>query len=103
MSVAEVEEILERHPSIRAAVVLGYPDERMGERVAAFVVTREPFDLAKCRHWFNEQGVAKFKWPEHVQTVLSMPTLPTGKVDRHELRTYLSGSIGAGSMGPEAS
>lgn len=89
ISAAEVESVLEQHPAVRAAAVIGYPDERLGERVAAFIVARELFDLAACRHWFAQRGVAKSKWPEHVQTVLSMPTLPSGKVDRHELRTFL--------------
>ena len=35
---AEVERVLELHPDVRQAVVVGRPDERLGERVAAFVV-----------------------------------------------------------------
>jgi cyclohexanecarboxylate-CoA ligase len=89
ISVAELEEVLHRNPSIRAAAVIGYPDERLGERVAAFVVARGKFDLTDCRHWFAQQGVAKYKWPERVQSLLTMPVLPSGKVDRHELRGYL--------------
>ncbi len=33
------------HPAIREAVAVGYPDDRLGERVCAFVVSDEPFDL----------------------------------------------------------
>ena len=38
ISTAEVEHELEAHPDVRQAVVVGYPDALMGERVAAFVV-----------------------------------------------------------------
>ena len=37
IAAAEVEDVLEAHPAVRHAVAVGYPDELMGERVAAFV------------------------------------------------------------------
>jgi len=86
ISVTEVEEILEAHPAVRQAVVVGYPDDLMGERVAAFVVTDGPFDLDTVRAWFTERGVAKYKTPERVEVVDRIPLLPTGKPDRRKLR-----------------
>ena len=56
ISASEVEAALEAHPAVRQAVVVGYPDPLMGERVAAYVVTTEPFDLDACRSWFAGQG-----------------------------------------------
>ncbi len=56
ISASEVEAALEAHPAVRQAVVVGYPDPLMGERVAAYVVTTEPFDLAACRSWFAGTG-----------------------------------------------
>ena len=38
ISSSEVERALELHPGIRQAVVVGRPDERLGERVVAFIV-----------------------------------------------------------------
>ncbi len=46
---AEVERVLEAHPAIVQAVVVGYPDERLGQRVAACVIARAPFDVEACR------------------------------------------------------
>jgi cyclohexanecarboxylate-CoA ligase len=86
IAAAEVEAVLEAHPAIRQAVAVGYPDPLMGERVAAFVVVSEPFELDACRAWFAEQGVARFKTPERVLTVSSLPTLAAGKPDRAALR-----------------
>ena len=89
ISTAEVEHELEAHPDVHQAVLVGYPDELMGERVAAFVVGANSFDVAAARAWFAERGVARFKTPERVVVVDAMPTLPTGKPDRDALRALL--------------
>jgi cyclohexanecarboxylate-CoA ligase len=86
ISAAEVEAVLEAHPAVREAVAVGYPDDLLGERVAAFVVSDRTFDLAGCREWFAERGVATFKTPERVIQVDSLPTLAAGKPDRAALR-----------------
>jgi cyclohexanecarboxylate-CoA ligase len=86
IAATEVEAVLEAHPAIRQAVAVGYPDDVMGERVAAFVVAREPFDLAACRAWFEARGVARFKTPERVVALPALPTLAAGKVDRAALK-----------------
>jgi cyclohexanecarboxylate-CoA ligase len=91
IATAEVESVLEDHPSVRQAVAVGYPDVRLGERVAAFVVTDDPFDLEACRAWFAERGVARFKIPELVLPVSSLPTTAAGKPDRAALKERLPG------------
>lgn len=85
ISPAEVERVLESHPAVRQAVVVGAPDDRLGERVVAFLVSHEPLDAAACLVWFTEQGVAKFKSPEVVVCVDRLPLLSLGKPDRAEL------------------
>lgn len=87
IAAAEVEAVLERHPDIRHAVAVGYPDDRLGERVCAFVVANGSFDLAKCRAWFEEQGIARYKTPERVIELDELPLLAAGKADRGALRT----------------
>jgi cyclohexanecarboxylate-CoA ligase len=89
ISTTEVEQILEAHPEVRHAVAVGYPDELMGERVAAFVVAAPSFDLDACRTWFEVRGAAKFKTPERVIVVEALPVLPSGKPDRARLREQL--------------
>jgi acyl-CoA synthetase (AMP-forming)/AMP-acid ligase II len=83
---AEVERVLERHPDVRQAVVVGCPDRRLGERVAAFVVGSERVDVDECRRWFASEGVARFKTPELVVHVDEIPLLGVGKPDRPTLR-----------------
>ena len=86
ISTADVEAVLEAHPAIRQAVAVGYPDPLMGERVAAFVVTDDAFDVDAARAWFAARGVAKYKTPERIVVVASVPLLATGKPDRAALR-----------------
>ena len=86
IAAAEVERILEQHPAVRQAVVVGYADRRLGERVAAFVVGADSIDVAECGRWFAAQGVARFKTPELVVRVDEIPLLGVGKPDKAELR-----------------
>jgi cyclohexanecarboxylate-CoA ligase len=86
ISSSEVERALELHPGIKQAVVVGRPDDRLGERVVAFVVGSADFDLAECRRWFTEHGVARFKTPEIVVHLDEVPLLAAGKPDRTALK-----------------
>ncbi|HVM41647.1 MAG TPA: AMP-binding protein, partial [Acidimicrobiia bacterium] len=92
ISASEVESTLEAHPAVSQAVAVGMPDDRLGERVVAFVVASDPFDLETCRAWFEERGVARFKTPERVEVVDALPLLASGKPDRAALRSRLLGS-----------
>jgi len=89
IAVGEVEAVLEAHPHVRQAVVIGEPDARLGERVVAFVVVDGDFTLADCQAWFAERGVTRFKTPERVEVIGTMPTLAAGKPDRQALRRRL--------------
>jgi cyclohexanecarboxylate-CoA ligase len=86
ISAAEIEAVLESHPDIRHAVAVGRPDALMGERVVAFVEAPATFDLGVCKEWFAARGIARFKTPERVVVVESLPLLASGKPDRTALR-----------------
>jgi len=86
ISTAEVEAVLEAHPAVRQAVAVGVPDDRLGERVCAFVIGDPTFDVDACREWFAARGLARFKTPERVVVVDAIPVLGSGKPDRTALR-----------------
>lgn len=92
IAATEVEGVLEAHPAVGQAVAVGYPDDRLGERVCAFVVANAPFDLDECRRWFDERGVARFKTPERIVRVDELPVLAAGKPDRAALARLASRS-----------
>ena len=86
---AEVERVLESHPAVLQAVVVGYPDDLLGERVGACVIVGGPFGLEECRSWCARAGIARFKTPERVSRFDVFPTLSLGKPDRTSLRARL--------------
>jgi cyclohexanecarboxylate-CoA ligase len=95
VAVAEVEAHCEAHPAVRQAVAVGYPDERLGERVGVAVVLGpgvppEAFDLGACRAWFEQRGVSRFKTPERIRVLDQVPTLPAGKPDRQRVAALLA-------------
>jgi cyclohexanecarboxylate-CoA ligase len=91
ISPAEVEAVLEAHPEVRAAVVVGVPDERLGERAAAVIVPVPGVTLTldEVTAWCGARGLARYKWPERVELVESFPVLASGKADRFEMRRRL--------------
>ena len=96
ISTNEVERALTAHPSIAAAVVVGYRDDYMGERVGACVVASAPVSLADLQAWFEACGVAKYKTPERLVALESIPLLPSGKPDRTALRAQVEEANQAG-------
>lgn len=81
----DVEEVLNSHPAVLEASVVGVPSERMGEEVKAFVVTRSPVDaetlMAYCR-----QSLANYKTPSQIEFINALPRNAVGKIDKKELR-----------------
>lgn len=80
----EIERILEEHPAVDGAVVIGVPDDRLGERACACVVVADglTFDLATLRRHCEEAGIARYTWPERVELLTELPRNPIGKIDR---------------------
>lgn len=84
--VAEIEQLLHRHPAVEDVAIVAMPDERLGERACAFVVAAPGFDLAEVQRFLDEQHVAKQYWPERVEPVDQLPRNPTGKIQKFVLR-----------------
>ena len=87
---AELEALLCTHPAIAAAAVVGAPDEEAGELPTAFVVTRGAVADSELMAWVAER-VAPHKRIRRVERVEAIPTSPTGKILRRELRARLAG------------
>jgi fatty-acyl-CoA synthase len=83
----EVEEFLYTHPKVADVQVVGIPDERLGEAVAAWIRLKEPGTEDEIRE-FCKGKIAHFKIPEHVRFVDAFPMTVTGKIQKYRMREF---------------
>jgi long-chain acyl-CoA synthetase len=83
----EVEEALHEHPAVAAVAVIGIPHESLGEEIGAAVVLKEgaSVELDEVRQ-FVKGRVAAYKYPRRIWFVDALPTGPTGKLLRREVK-----------------
>jgi acyl-CoA synthetase (AMP-forming)/AMP-acid ligase II len=91
----EVEAVLRQHPAIADVCLVGRPDPDLGERVVAFVVSRDdsPPSLEELRKFLAQRGLAKYKWPEYLELLEEIPVAGPGKVNRKELRERYASAL----------
>jgi acyl-CoA synthetase (AMP-forming)/AMP-acid ligase II len=97
---AEVERVLESHPGVAAAGVVGVPDERLGQTIAAFVIASDashPPDANGLRRYTRER-LAGFKVPAFWYSVGSLPLSAAGKLLRRELASWHADPAAAGEL-----
>lgn len=84
---AEVESVLAEHPALVEAAVVGVPDDRLGEVIAAFVVLSPGavIDAHELIAWCAPR-LANYKVPRFVWAVRHLPRGAVGKVAKAELR-----------------
>lgn len=84
---AEIERILNAHPSILECAVVGVPDKKWGETGVAFVILRpgKTLDHAELRPWCRKR-LAGYKVPSQLKIVDDLPRTASGKVCKAELR-----------------
>ena len=85
----EVEEAIEKLPSIKEAVVIGLPDEEWGQKVTAFITLsngKTPA-LEEIRKQLKTD-LADFKLPKELHVLDQIPKTSTGKVKRAELAKF---------------
>ncbi|HEY1531983.1 MAG TPA: AMP-binding protein [Galbitalea sp.] len=84
----EIEEFLMRHPDILDVQVIGVPDARYGEEVAAWIRMKPnatPLDVDAVRE-YSTGKLAHYKIPRYVLLVDKFPMTITGKIRKVEMR-----------------
>jgi acyl-CoA synthetase (AMP-forming)/AMP-acid ligase II len=89
ISPLEIENVLLGHAGITDAAVVGYPDERLGSRLAAAVVSQQPTTLEILRAQCESAGLAKAKWPEFMIEMDAIPLSAIGKVRRGDIEALV--------------
>lgn len=94
---AEVEHLLEQHPAVARAAVVPLPDDRLGERVCAYLVPRAGAapTLEDLVAFLRARHLASYKLPEHLVLVPTLPTTSGNKPDRQALRADLAARLKA--------
>ena len=85
---AEVENVLQAHPAVDAAAVIGVLDPSTGERVDAFVILHEGADLEGLEQRLREHcaaNLARYKVPKRIEVMDELPVGIAGKLRRRDL------------------
>jgi fatty-acyl-CoA synthase len=81
----EVEEFLYTHPKVADVQVIGLPDAKLGEAVAAWVRVKEPCTEDEIREYCKGR-IAHFKIPQFIRFVDVFPMTVTGKIQKFKMR-----------------
>jgi long-chain acyl-CoA synthetase len=83
----EVEEALHEHPAVAAVAVIGIAHESLGEEIGAAVVLKAgaSAEVNELRQ-FVKGRLAAYKYPRRIWFVDALPTGPTGKLLRREVK-----------------
>ena len=97
ISAQEIENYIFSLAKVKDAAIVSMPDERLGERVCAYVVPvpGEQVLLSDLTALLNEKGVAKYKWPERIEIVDVIPRNPVGKILKNILREDIRRKMGS--------
>lgn len=88
VSASEIEAILQDHPTVIGACVVGVPDPKVGERIKAMVVLKEDargVDSTELLKWCRER-LAPYKIPQYIEFRDMLPKSKVGKLLRREIR-----------------
>ena len=100
----EIEEFLYTHPDIEDVQVIGVPDERYGEELAAWIKLRpdaDPLDAGTVRE-FATGKLAHYKIPRYVLLVDEFPMTVTGKIRKVQMREETTEKLGLDPKDGEA-
>jgi len=87
----EIEFACSAHPKVAAALAVGRPDERLGQRIHVLVVPREPgLSPAELRAFLRER-LDRHKQPDVLYFARELPSGRTGKADRGRFAAMLDG------------
>ena len=106
ISPVDTENAIAAHPDVVGVAVIGWPDERLGERICAVVQAGAPLALDDVVTFCAEQGLSRRHWPERLIQVDRFPRTAAGKIRKQQLRDELVGAcasaVAADSAGPDS-
>lgn len=98
ISPLEIENVLLGHSAVCDVAIVGYPDGRLGSRLAAVVVSERPVQLDELRDHCKGVGLDKAKWPEFMTEIDKIPLSAIGKVKRDDLENFVLTKLQSGTQ-----
>lgn len=89
----ELEGLIAGHPDVLDARVVAMPDKIYGEKVCAYVVPRPGRtapDVRTLGAFLLKAGLAKYKLPERIESIVAFPVTRVGKVDKAAMRADIA-------------
>ena len=91
----EIENYLYRHPKIRDVQIVGIPDERYGEVLAAWIIPKKPNSLTEEEvRQFCDEHIAHYKVPTYYRFVAEYPMTITGKIQKYKIIEQMKEELG---------
>lgn len=96
LSINEIAKHLIDFPDMDDFAILGCPDERMGERICAYMVPGNGASITKERviEFLKGKSVSKRYWPERVELIDAIPRTESGKIKRYLLENDVRKRMG---------
>ena len=90
----EIEEFLYTHPKIKDVQIVGVPNEKYGEEVAAFIQVKagEKIQETEISEFCNDQ-ISYYKIPKYVFFINDYPTTASGKIQKYKLRDLATNEL----------
>ena len=96
---AEIEGLLNDHPTVASVAVVGYPDREMGERTCAYVIPKggQDFSFEEMVEFLKGKKLAMYKLPERLEVVSEFPAVgDSGKVNKETLKKEIAEKVAKG-------
>ena len=96
----QIEEIINQHEKVEECAVIGVPDEKTGQALAAYVVRKDPSLTAKELRQFllKHPMLSSYKVPKYFAFVDALPMTATGKKQHYILRERASKDLKEGIL-----
>ena len=85
ISPVEIESVLSLHPAVSEVAVAGISDDRLGQKVVAFVKAKEKINAEALDGYCRTSDLQNFKRPREYVFIKDIPKSPVGKILRRKL------------------
>ncbi|NPA24453.1 MAG: AMP-binding protein [Deltaproteobacteria bacterium] len=90
---AEIEGLLNEHPSVANVAVVAMPDPEFGEKACAFAILKKGCSLSfqEMVDFLKDKQIARYKLPERLEIIDAFPTVgDSGKVNKNTLKEMIA-------------